>query len=556
MDKKRGCFSVFRLFFSILFCLFSPILIAEEYYWIGYPGSFTSKSPAQSCREAIESQGFSYYAGMEKVAGGIVGCYGTHKIAGHTASYASAVRVRCPSGILRTNPGICAPSASNTGNNPNLTCNPINIAVGNKFFRTVDYQDSDFTVSRSYNSYRGYWTFNYTQTLDLEPDVTGFQSGISYTGSIYSLVQGSIHSHRPDGSGISFRYGGNGLDIYDSPSQRKERLRLVDPNYINQVIETYNDTDEQGVPTQPNFLAHTHDLITSDNNSIEEYDSEGKLIAIRGLNQGSIHLNYEPPYEDKHWPSRVVINKNGRHLTYVYDEEYFRIKEIILPDTTRIRYDYFMPSAANGQQHRIMQQVTYIDSANQEALKNQYLFESENIGFRASITGVIDENGNRISSVRYDVFGRAISSERGPLNSGIERTQIQYNNDGTRTLTNALGKKNIYHFTQFNGEYKMTQVEGLASENCASANKNYTYDTNGFMASKTDWKGNTTTYINNDRGQVLARTEASGTPQARTITTEWHAEYNLPTKITEPSRITTMTYDTNGRLLSRNITER
>ena len=180
-----------------------------------------------------------------------------------------------------------------------------------------------------------------------------------------------------------------------------------------------------------------------------------------------------------------------------------------------------------------------------------YMYEDPN--FATQITGVVDENGQRISSVKYDSSGRAISSEKGPLDSGIERTQIQYNADGTRTLTNALGKKSTYHFTQFNGEYKMTQVEGHASANCAGANKAYTYDTNGFMASKTDWKGNTTTYIHNDKGQELSRTEASGTPQARTITTEWHASFNLPIKITEPHKITTIRYDANGRVISRDV---
>jgi YD repeat-containing protein len=144
------------------------------------------------------------------------------------------------------------------------------------------------------------------------------------------------------------------------------------------------------------------------------------------------------------------------------------------------------------------------------------------------------------------------------LNNLIVFNSLRYlnNADGTRTVTNALGKQSTYHFTQFNGEYKMTQVEGHPSANCAGANKNYTYDANGFMASKTDWANNLTTYVHNNRGQELSRTEAAGTPQARTITTEWHSEFNLPIKISEPERETVMTYDANGRLLSREIKEK
>ena len=138
----------------------------------------------------------------------------------------------------------------------------------------------------------------------------------------------------------------------------------------------------------------------------------------------------------------------------------------------------------------------------------------------------------------------------------INRTQIQYHDDGTRTVTNSLGKQNIYHFTQFNGEYKMTRVEGQPSANCAAANQAYTYDANGFMASKTEWKGNVTTYTHNARGLETARVEASGTPQARTITTEWHPTFNLRTKVIEPEHQTTFVYDDQGRLLSQEVSPR
>ena len=37
---------------------------------------------------------------------------------------------------------------------------------------------------------------------------------------------------------------------------------------------------------------------------------------------------------------------------------------------------------------------------------------------------------------------------------------------------------------------------------------------------------------------------------------QWHAEFNLPVKITEPKRETVMTYDINGRLLSRTVQTR
>ncbi|RQO62760.1 hypothetical protein DBV14_03630 [Variovorax sp. KBW07] len=48
---------------------------------------------------------------------------------------------------------------------------------------------------------------------------------------------------------------------------------------------------------------------------------------------------------------------------------------------------------------------------------------------------------------------------------------------------------------------------------------------------------------------------ASGTPEARTVTTQWHATFSLPALITEPGRTTAYTYDAFGNTLSRTITD-
>ena len=100
---------------------------------------------------------------------------------------------------------------------------------------------------------------------------------------------------------------------------------------------------------------------------------------------------------------------------------------------------------------------------------------------------------------------------------------------------------------------KAEQIDGNQCANCGKY-KSATYDSNGFISSRTDFNGNTTTYVHNSRGLETSRTEAAGTPQERTITTEWSADFRLPTKITEPGKVTTFTYDSQGRLLERKET--
>jgi len=92
---------------------------------------------------------------------------------------------------------------------------------------------------------------------------------------------------------------------------------------------------------------------------------------------------------------------------------------------------------------------------------------------------------------------------------------------------------------------------GQCGFGCENEGQAQTYDTNGFLASRTDFEGSTTNFTNNTRGLQESRTEAVGTPEARTVTTEWHPTFRLPTKITEPGKETLFTYDSQGRLLSR-----
>lgn len=319
------------------------------------------------------------------------------------------------------------------------------------------------------------------------------------------IATDSITVIRSNGQRMSFMINGG---VITAPSQIPERLAF-------------------------NTGTNTYSLTLTDN-TLERYNAGGQLQSIRYPSGLTHSLSYTA--------DTITVTRRGESLLLTLTDN--NVTSATLPDSTVINYSYDVVDGIS----RLLQ-ITYPDTRTQT-----YFYE--NADFPSHITGIEDGNAYRIASVQYDAQGRAISSEAGPIDSGIERTQIQYNADGTRTLTNALGKQNVYHFTQFNGEHKLTQVEGLASANCAAANQNYTYDSNGFRASVTDWNNNVTTFINNERGQVISRTEASGTPEERTITAEWHAEFYVPTKITEPERETIFIYDSNGRLLSRQVQPR
>lgn len=169
------------------------------------------------------------------------------------------------------------------------------------------------------------------------------------------------------------------------------------------------------------------------------------------------------------------------------------------------------------------------------------------------LTGITDENGVRFATWAYDDQFRAISSEHA---NGSEKSTIAYNADGSATVTNEYGKSATYQFEVIQGAKYVTAIQGEPSPNCPASNSNFTYDAQGLMKTKTDAKGNVTTYDYNDRGLETSRTEASDTPQARTTTTEWHPTLFLKTKVTEPNRIITYQYDAQGRQTGQIVTPR
>lgn len=207
-------------------------------------------------------------------------------------------------------------------------------------------------------------------------------------------------------------------------------------------------------------------------------------------------------------------------------------------------------------------QITYVYNVNKrltsitrvvDGQTTQRQFHYEDSRNNSWLTGITDERGVRYASWTYDGQGRATSSEH---TGGADRVVVVYNTDGTVSVINELGRVTKYRFQYIKGVRHITSIQGEPSPGCPNSNSSFTYDDRGLFKTKTDNKGHLTTYNYNTRGLEASRTEAAGTPQARTITTEWHPTLFLRTKVTEPTRITTYTYDAQGRQLSQSVAQR
>ncbi|SDG71518.1 YD repeat-containing protein [Pseudomonas benzenivorans] len=178
-----------------------------------------------------------------------------------------------------------------------------------------------------------------------------------------------------------------------------------------------------------------------------------------------------------------------------------------------------------------------------------YHYEDTNEG--GWLTGITDERNIRYVTWAYDTKGRVIRNE---LNGVQKKYLFTYNANGSTTVTNPLGKQATYSFQTIAGAKRISSLAGVASANCPSSNSTFTYDSRGLIKTRTDNKGYVTTYDYDARGLEISRTEASSTPQARTVTTEWHPTLYKPVTITEPERVLHFEYDSQGNLLSQTIT--
>lgn len=179
-------------------------------------------------------------------------------------------------------------------------------------------------------------------------------------------------------------------------------------------------------------------------------------------------------------------------------------------------------------------------------------YHYENPTYPRFLTGITDELDVRYATFAYDSQGRAISSSHA---AGADLTQVTYNANDTVTVTNPLGKQSTYHFSSIAGVKRITQIVGEPAPNCPASNSTFTYDARGLLVSQTDNLGHTTQYAYNARGLRTSTAQAVGTAQQRVSTTTWHPTLPLPMQIVEPLRTITYTRDTQGRVLTRTITD-
>lgn len=345
------------------------------------------------------------------------------------------------------------------GNNSGASVgNPCNAITGNKFQQETDYTNADPNLTIIRS-------FNSLQQ-------TNSAFGVGWTSSFHrklDIALSTVTVRQSDGRAENFICPTGGLCGGDTDS-----LLTVKRNISDYTVEMKNGT-------------------------IETYNLNGQLISdTNSKNQQSSYL-----YNASGLLSSVT-NYLGYKLVFNYDAN-SRVSSIIIPSdngsvgTNRISYVY--DNLGN------LTTVTYVDGTSRT-------YHYEDLNFPTYLTGITNENTERYATFAYDTNGKAILTEHA---GSVEKFTLNYAVTGQTTITDATGNQRVIQY-QDNLGVKNITTNTMLSDNNQITN---TYDTNNNLTSTTTSSGKKTSYSYNATNQLVSKTIAVGTANARTVKYEY-----------------------------------
>ena len=396
----------------------------------------------------------------------------------------------------------------NVGPPPDDMCvgNPVNIASGNKYAVERDYVGAGafpLEYVRRYNS----------------------QAANIYTGAAPPFVSRLVMWRGSYEKAVLF----NGHQAFPAVDVYREDGKVIRFEPVGGVWQTDADINLKLTQHIDTGGATTGWTVTTANDVREEYTAAGSLISQSDRGGVTHTVNYDAA-------GRIasVMHSFGYQLGFNYDVN-DRLTSISLPGGATIAYQY------DGSVR--LSVVTYPDSKSKT-------YHYENSSWWSALTGITDENNTRFATYGYDSNGRANLSEHA---GGADRHTFAYPSSTSTTVTDPLNETRTWTHGIVLDSARAMSVSSR-STTCPATEKSKSYDANGNASSVTDFNDiETQRTYDLTRNLETSRTEAYGTPRARTITTQWHSTFRLPTQIDEPGKRTTFTYDSSGNLLTKTV---
>ncbi len=411
---------------------------------------------------------------------------------------------RCTAGLGGENDGTGARGTAKSAASANAASpgspfegDPINTSSGNFYRQETDFDASSaLTFRRFYNSsprapgsaLGPQWRHSFERRLEIlasAPEISG-------AGTFMRVM-------RPDGASELFT--------------RKNGVWSADADVADIIVE---------LPAGAGYA-----LQLAANRQTEIYDASGRLKQVHDPSgQRILTLEYSTALTPLDIAPAAglllsVTDQRARSLKFTYDSA-SRLSKMTLPDNSMHSFGY----NAGG----YLVSATYPDGSSKGYIYNEQIntSSSDRPGF---LTGITDEKGKRYETVRYLASNRAYYTE---FAGGVDATTLDYatlTSNGTLPVTvkSTLGVQTLLKFTD-TGKGRLLPAGGNAAcgSQCNQPYKSMTYDTNGYPASTTDFKGNITRTIYSPDGLLTQQIDGAGSPQQRTTIIGWDSVLRAP----------------------------
>jgi YD repeat-containing protein len=253
-------------------------------------------------------------------------------------------------------------------------------------------------------------------------------------------------------------------------------------------------------------------------------------------------------------PQAITITDNfGRLATLNHSASGF-IEEFVDPAGGVFRYEYDRTGVCSSIGCPRLLSTTYPDNDKRSYLWNEpELAPAGALG--EALTGTIDELGMRVGWYGYDASGNAISTERG---NGIDRYRVTGMDGYKVNVQDPLGGTYGFGYQTIMGSIYSTGLSQPAGSGSAAIGTNRSFDAVGNLTQSTGLNGMRSCYAY-DAVRNLETVMVEGLPGSscsqmivvnatlptgsRKVSTEWHPDWRLNTRVAEPGRITTSIYN-------------
>jgi len=363
--------------------------------------------------------------------------------------------------------------------------NPCSPMTGHKSLKETDFKAGSIEITRRYNS-----------SLQLGQDSLG--KGWNHNYSSRLISSGGYTLIKPDGNVEEFSIATHG-----------DFRSITTPGKMLTVAEDLAQL------TYPGGRKEIYQLARASEHGPEQF----RLIEIFSADMPDRATTLG--YGEISGLLETVTGPFGRQVQFQYEPAGL-LSTLVLPDGSRIEYAH--------DTHDNLTEITFQDGS-----KRSYLYEDSSLPNH--LTGIIDENGGRFATYRYDEFGRVTLSEHA---GGADRVRLNYIDDETTEVTSSLGDVRNYFFDPYKPSFDVSDIVD------GNGTTTFSRNSEGWTLSETDAAGQSTRY-SYDEFHEISRVEGAGTAEQRQFNYTWDNDLNRKTRIEETGSVTNYTFDEHGR---------